>query len=146
MPATMQDFAQLRFDLKKDDRSQIRALSIRQPWPHRIFEEGKDIENRDWMTGYRGWFLIHAGKKYDGPHWPEAHSHLPRGGIVGAAKITDCVTGSDSEWFFGDFGFVLDRAFPIPLIECPGKLGFFKIDEQRPMIIEALNQMIRDKL
>ena len=40
----------------------IRALSIRQPWCHHILHDGKDVENRDWPTKGRGWFLIHAGK------------------------------------------------------------------------------------
>jgi hypothetical protein len=38
------------------------ALSIRQPWAWLILHAGKDIENRDWPTKYRGPFLIHASK------------------------------------------------------------------------------------
>jgi hypothetical protein len=50
---------------------------------------------------------------------------LPRGGIVGMARIVDCVTTMDSRWFFGPFGFVLRDAFPLSLVPCKGVLGFF---------------------
>jgi len=105
------------------EAGQIKALSIKQPWPHRIFHEGKDIENRDWPTKGRGWFIIHAGKTSDGI--PSAYGQVPMGGIVGMARIVDCVDKSDSEWFFGKFGFVLADAFPVDLIPCKGALGFF---------------------
>lgn len=51
---------------------------------------------------------------------------MPRGGIVGMARIVDCVTEMDSRWFYGRYGFVLRDAFPVPLIVCKGQLGFFK--------------------
>lgn len=105
------------------ERGEIKALSIKQPWPHRIFHEGKDIENRDWPTKGRGWFIIHAGKTSDGI--PSAYGQVPMGGIVGIARIVDCVNKSESEWFFGKYGFVLADAFPVDLIPCKGQLGFF---------------------
>ncbi len=40
--------------------------------------------------------------------------------------IVDCVNQSDSEWFFGDYGFVLNNARPLPFIPCKGALSFFK--------------------
>jgi hypothetical protein len=103
----------------------LKALSIKQPWPHRIFHEGKDVENRDWPTRGRGWFIVHAGKTYDGGKPPQAHAGLPFGGIVGMARIIDCVSEMDSEWFCGRYGFVLRDAFPVDLIPCRGQLGFF---------------------
>ena len=105
------------------ERGEIKALSIKQPWPYRIFHEGKDIENRDWPTKGRGWFIIHAGKTSDGI--PSAYGQVPMGGIVGMARIVDCVDKSESEWFFGKYGFVLADAFPVDLIPCKGQLGFF---------------------
>jgi hypothetical protein len=50
---------------------------------------------------------------------------MPRGGIVGVARITDCVQAMESRWFFGRYGFVLSDAQPIPLVKCRGHLGFF---------------------
>ena len=111
------------------EEQEIRALSIKQPYPHHIFHDGKDVENRDWPTKGRGWFIVHAGVSkseldMDDPEERE----MPRGGVVGMARIVDCVTDMDSRWFFGRYGFVLRDAFPLPLIPCRGQLGFFSLD------------------
>ncbi|MBK3802741.1 ASCH domain-containing protein [Azospirillum brasilense] len=39
-----------------------KALSVRAPWWWFILHGGKDIENRDWQTDYRGPVLLHASK------------------------------------------------------------------------------------
>lgn len=101
------------------------ALSIRQPWAHRILHEGKDIENRDWPTRFRGPVLIHAGKRPDDGYYKEDVAGMPMGGIVGACEIVDCVTESASPWFFGRHGFVLANPVPLAFVPCKGKLGFF---------------------
>ena len=105
------------------DSLSILALSIKQPYPHHIFHDGKDVENRNWATSRRGWFLIHAGVSTS--ELDDDQMHLPRGGVVGAACIVDCVTDMDSRWFFGRYGFVLRDAVPLPLIPCRGQQGFF---------------------
>ena len=51
---------------------------------------------------------------------------LKRGGIVGQAVVTDCVPELESPWFFGEFGFVLADAKPLPFQPCKGALGFFR--------------------
>lgn len=107
-------------------RGQIKALSIKQPYPHHIFHDGKDVENRDWPTKGRGWFIVHAGvSKSELDMDDPDEAAMPRGGIVGMARIVDCVTDMESRWFFGRYGFVLRDAFPVPLIPCRGQLGFF---------------------
>lgn len=103
----------------------IKALSIRQPWCHHILFDGKDVENRDWPTKGRGWFLIHASKSEAEDRELIRSRQMPLGGIVGAARIVDCVTSMDSRWFMGVYGFVLRDAFPIPLVPVKGALGFF---------------------
>lgn len=128
----------------------MKALSIRQPWAWAILHAGKGIENRDWRTDYRGPVLIHTGKgcteeeyksflrfrrdeegiALDPPTPPLAD--LPRGGIVGEAEIVDCVTRSDSPWFFGKYGFVLRNVRPLPFQPCRGQLGFFEPDFSAP--------------
>ena len=116
----------------------MQALSIRQPWAWLIAHGHKHIENRSWSTSYRGPVLIHTGKRLDqdadfardlaaklGVTIPD---ELPLGGIVGIARITDCVTDSDSHWFYGPYGFVLADARPLPFVPCRGSLGFFHPD------------------
>ena len=56
---------------------------------------------------------------------------LPRGGIVGHADIVDCVSKSNSPWFFGEYGFVLENAKPMPFRSIKGKLGFFDVEPDR---------------
>jgi hypothetical protein len=112
------------------------ALSIMQPWSYLIVNGHKDIENRDWPTRFRGPVLIHAGKKYDGDKADDLDFgyrmgvRLPPafdfGGIVGECEIVDCVTASESRWFFGRYGFVIRNARPLPFMPCKGALGFFK--------------------
>lgn len=106
------------------EKGRIKALSIKQPYPHHIFHDGKDVENRDWPTKGRGWVIVHAGKTTDGA-LPRSLGELPLGGIVGMMRITDCVQAMESQWFFGKYGFVIGEAFPLPLIACRGMLGFF---------------------
>lgn len=106
----------------------VKALSIKQPYPHHIFHDDKDVENRDWPTKGRGWFIIHAGVSKS--ECAASQYDLPRGGVVGMARIVDCVTEMDSRWFFGRYGFVLRDAFPLPLIPCRGQLGFFRLDDE----------------
>ena len=123
------------------------CLSVRQPWAWAILNCGKDIENRNWPTKFRGPVLLHASKgctrnefedaiwviggivatdpRYDAivpPELPE----VSRGGIVGRVEIVDCVAGGESPWFSGNFGFVLRNAKPLPFTPCKGALGFFR--------------------
>lgn len=121
------------------------ALSIRQPWAWLILNAGKDIENRNWSTRFRGTVLIHASKGCTKSEFEDAQecaemigidiSNMPgwkqieRGGIVGSVEIVDCVEDSDSLWFFGDYGFVLRNARPLPFRPWKGQLGFFDVPE-----------------
>jgi hypothetical protein len=105
----------------------MKALSIRQPWVWAIIHAGKDVENRDWTERnpnlrFRGPFLIHASAgmtrgEYrdflDTAHaisverpFPQgltlpAFDGLPRGGILGIARVVDIVDQHPSPWVFG---------------------------------------------
>lgn len=117
---------------------EIKALSIKQPYPHHIFHDGKDVENRDWPTKGRGWFVVHAGvSKSEIDKDDDDQMAMPRGGIVGMARIVDCVTVMESNWFYGRYGFVLRDAFAIPLIPCKGQLSFFKLDPETAQAVAA---------
>jgi ASCH domain len=124
----------------------MKALSIRQPWAWLIINGFKDIENRSWPTKFRGKIYVHAGKvitdeeyldaflvaQKNGVMLPLGHE-LERGGIVGEVEIVDCVNGSKSPWFFGEYGFVLREAKPIPFQPCKGALGFFSPVNAEPI-------------
>ncbi len=53
---------------------------------------------------------------------------LERGGLVGVATITGCVTRSNSPWFVGPFGFTLKGARALPFYPWRGQLGFFDVE------------------
>lgn len=128
----------------------MKALSVRAPWWWFILHGGKDIENRDWATGFRGTVYLHAGNwfkreevYYDWQSVMGTHPELrvPSGltlgdlrigcgCIVGKVDVVGCVSQSSSPWFFGSFGFVLANpvAFERP-IPFKGALGFFEVPE-----------------
>ena len=116
----------------------MKALSIRQPWAWLIVHGHKDVENRAWPTGFRGRFLVHAGRQLDQEGYRRARSRtglvlppadeLARGGIVGEAEIVDCVDEYPGPWFSGPYGFVLRNARPLPFRPLAGRLGFFEVE------------------
>jgi len=118
---------------------EMRALSIRQPWAWLIVNGYKDIENRSWRTKYRGPFLVHAGLKLENEAYDQVADwfdiqlpppgEIERGGIVGQSTILDCVENHASPWFFGPYGFVLDKSKPLPFRPMRGRLGFFPVNE-----------------
>jgi ASCH domain len=123
------------------------VLSVRQPWASYLVSGLKTVELRSWSTRHRGWLWIHAGKKLD----LEAMKLLQlrgddfsRGGLVGLAKLEDCMPFVSEEhwlslrgehlspgcysgmcfgWRFSD-SFAIDR-----IIECPGELGLFHLSQ-----------------
>lgn len=124
----------------------MKAISIRQPWAWLILHAGKDIENRDWHTNFRGRILVHASKGMTRDEYEDAldtahaisRTHpfpsgltmpafedMPRGGIVGSVEIVDCVADSASPWFFGRYGFVLRDPKVLPFAPYKGALGLF---------------------
>jgi hypothetical protein len=118
------------------------ALSIRQPWAWLILHGGKDIENRDWPTKFRGRVLVHASKGMTHDEYDSAAifsfgrigeakfptmGALQRGGIVGSVEIVDCVQRSDSHWLVGKHGFVLRNPVALPFAPWKGQLGFFDV-------------------
>lgn len=120
------------------------ALSVRQPWAWAIVAGHKVIENRSAGSIRAGRMIcrriaIHAATglkqaEYEWAVWrldrhgvtcprPEA---LVRGAIVGAVDVVDIVSESDSEWFGGQMGLVLENAVMCDPIPAAGALGYFK--------------------
>lgn len=122
----------------------MKVLSIRQPWAWLIVNGWKDIENRNWRTMVRGRVLVHASKgmtrkeydhaveyaKFCGVNQIPAYEEMERGGIVGSVEIDDCTSQSDSLWFFGKYGFVLQNPEQIPFVPLRGQLGFFDAPDE----------------
>ena len=127
----------------------MKAISIRQPWAWAIVTIGKDIENRNWPTRYRGPVLVHASSgctqreylaakefileavderfKGQGIVFPSWKS-IVKGGIIGQVEITDCVEESDSPWFVGRYGFKLANPKHHRFVKCKGTTFFFTPD------------------
>lgn len=124
----------------------MKTLSVRQPWAWLIVQGIKTVENRTWATAYRGEFLIHASARFDlaagdfdelreavradyGVWIPD---DLPRGGIVGQARLADCLLDCSEEndiiWHEpGCYAFLLRDARPLPFQPQKGRLGFFDV-------------------
>jgi hypothetical protein len=123
----------------------MKALSIRQPWAWLILNAGKEFENREWSTQYRGPLLIHASKTcsqadymaaqlymaddmFDGIHLPKRED-LSTGGIVGVVDVVDCVTQSNSIWFQGPYALKLANPRPLPFTPWKGQLRMFDVSD-----------------
>lgn len=136
------------------------ALSVRQPWAWAIIHAGKDIENRSWQAvnhglKMRGEIVIHASKGMSRSEYEDAADFMDsinvacprpddllRGCIIGRVEVIDVVKESESPWFFGPRGIVLQNPQPItPLGMCPGQLGYFKWHESSEPIPEPLPWM-----
>jgi hypothetical protein len=123
----------------------MQALSVKQPWAWAIMHAGKDIENRNWPTNFRGRLAIHASKgvtkaeywedaafieEISGLRPPDYPMLDQRGFIIGTVEVVSCVGDHRSPWFFGEYGFVL--AEPRPLVTpiyCKGQLGFWTVPD-----------------
>ena len=120
------------------------ALSVRQPWAWAIVAGHKKIENRSAGSIAAGGMdcrriAVHAAaglkeEEFRWGHW-RLHRHgvscphpsdLTRGAIIGTVDVVDIVSESDSEWFGGQMGLVLEDATTCTPIPCPGALGYFQ--------------------
>lgn len=121
------------------------VLSVRQPWASYLAASLKIIELRSWLTSYKGWLWIHAGKKID----PVAMRLLDLsaedfscGGLIGLANLEECLTiDSETQWlaYQGEhlspggysgpcFGWRFSDAIALPdIIKCQGELRLFHL-------------------
>lgn len=120
------------------------ALSVRQPWAWAIIHGGKIIENRSLGSIKAGnmdcrTICIHAASgmkqdEFEWGHWRLAKhgvacsrpDDLVRSAIIGIVDVVDIITESDSEWFGGQAGLVLDNPRAIDPVPCLGALGYFE--------------------
>lgn len=120
------------------------ALSVRQPWAWAILHGGKVIENRSAGSIRAGkmdcrTIALHAASamtedEYKWGAWRLAQhgqtcprpDALPRGAIIGQVDVVDIISESDSEWFGGQMGLVLENPVACTPIPCTGALGYFE--------------------
>jgi len=120
------------------------ALSVRQPWAWAILHGGKIIENRSegairsgGMT--TGRIALHAAlgmreKEYAWGAWRLGEHgvrcppprELVRGAIIGAVDVVEIISQSESEWFGGQIGLVLENPVACDPIPAKGALGYFE--------------------
>jgi hypothetical protein len=65
------------------------ALSVRRPWAHLIIRGSKPVENRTWVTRYRGRVWLHAGQGWD----PAGAALAARLGLLAYTDPANCPTG-----------------------------------------------------
>jgi hypothetical protein len=91
--------------------SEIKVLTVRQPWADAILSGLKTVENRSYRTKYRGKLYIHSSlakpSKKDilycqkrGFDYDELHSY--KGCILGHVTVTDVLIDSDNDWYVLD--------------------------------------------
>lgn len=119
----------------------MKALTVRQPWAWLIFH-GKDVENRNWPTFFRGPVAIHAAKGMTRAEYENAKEFvenfdpglakdmpdmrdLVRGAIIGMVRLHACTGKSYSPWFQGPYGFMLCDPKPQDPVAARGALGFW---------------------
>lgn len=104
--------------------------------------EGKNIENRNWLPNqdvFGQTIALHASKRMDEEAFgflglmdfidPETQDEqFPTGAILATAVLEGYVTESESEWFFGKYGWLLSNVQILrEPIFCKGKLGLWNI-------------------
>lgn len=124
----------------------MKALTLHQPWAWAVRlpdPYGKRIENRTWgppasVIGQR--IAIHAGRFCDWTEKATVNEILvelgaPRlapdafnlGSVIAIATLAGVVTESDSPWFSGPLGWVLEDVVPIVAVNARGRLGLWDL-------------------
>ncbi len=102
--------------------SEIRALSVRQPWAWAICVGAKEIENRTWSSDYRGTIAIHAANSMEAVNRLDRQTGQSRfkretfatGAIIGLAELVDVASygpqHEDQMFAEGPYCWTLDNA------------------------------------
>ena len=114
--------------------SELRVLSVRQPWASLIASGRKVIELRSWSTKYRGPVLIVSGRApWRGDHGFELG---PLGQTICVVDLVDvrpvvsadsraaCITPPDGF----DFAWVLANPRDVIVAPIKGKMGLYRAD------------------
>lgn len=113
-----------------------KVLTVRQPWASLIISGQKAIENRTWITNYRGPLYIHAGSRLHETPIAEIEARhdikidrdvLTFGAIIGRVQLVDIVSRSSDPYFIGPYGWILGDPEPIEPIKMAGTMGLFDL-------------------
>src|ERR1039458_9475981 len=138
---------------------EIKALTIRQPFPELILRRRKPYEIRSWRTNYRGPLLIHSAGKIKTDCARESGlkpETLMTSAFVGVAVLSDVrpYTRADSKllnqkraiggWSPGQFSWVLKKPlrFARP-IKANGKLGLFTVPPSVARLVQPYLQKLQ---
>ena len=134
-------------------QADMKALSLKQPYPELILLGKKTIESRLWNTKFRGEFFIHAGMNVSlaaCKRFGFDPEKLVKGCLVGKAVLvgvkeymTDEDYLKDSDKHFGSkegleefgwigkkkYGFILEKVERVTFVPLKGQLGFFEVDK-----------------
>lgn len=112
------------------------ALTVRQPWAGLIMAGVKTVENRSWVTHYRGELYVHASARPD----TDAMSVLDEqedlagvdvgvnGAILGTVELYDIAEHVRDRWAIdGQWHWLLRRPRPmrVPVV-MPGRQGLWR--------------------
>jgi len=135
----------------------VKTLSLRQPWAWLVVDGVKTVENRKWKTKFKLPlpFLIHAAlamtpeefdfaEKWCGLSLPPDPAFYIRGGIIGAALITEIVPPGSTDggiWHMKEqYGYKLEGIMALPFRPLRGALNFFDV-EASPEEAEAIKKL-----
>lgn len=119
----------------------LKSLAIRQPWAWAVCIGAKDIENRTWVTEYRGPLVIQASAaKQDvnafvkGSKGKLKTDDMTFGALIGFAELVDvvplCKSLEDNLWATGPYCWVLANARPLDEpIPYKGALHLFELPD-----------------
>lgn len=122
----------------------MKALTIHQPWAWAIAQGYKTIENRNWVTSYRGPLLIHAGRSRKsiesgrrflgrlGIEMPDA-DQLAFGAIMAITRLKHCLELEaviENPFAEGPICWVLEDVHAIEPLPWPGEQGLFNVADE----------------
>ena len=113
----------------------MKALSVNQPFAHAIIHGSKRIENRTWLTEYRGPLLIHASKE---KAWFKAEAKrlgldpatVIHGALIGVVDLLDVLPLAKvrrDEWAEGPWCWVVQNPRAIQPVKWRGARGLFTV-------------------
>lgn len=120
--------------------TEIKVLNIAQPNAHNVMFNGKNIENRNMPSSFRGTIAIYASKTYNKDRFedqPVKKEECTFGCIIGFVDIVDCITESEvknntKEWFHGPYGYVFENVVvlkaPVEVLPPQGAVVWWTLD------------------